>query len=167
MKTQPDRIDSSTAILEKVLSRYGFDVTPTRDLLAGFLVVQNTYLSTFQSLGGLGLLLGTVGLGIILIRNTIERRAELAAMRAFGFPKRRLSALVLLETCFQLALGIGLGTFSALVAVTPHLVAMREIVPWGSLAATLAVIFALGTLASVISLGIALRTPLIPALRSD
>ena len=29
------------------------------------MAVQNTYLSTFQSLGGLGLLLGTVGLAVV------------------------------------------------------------------------------------------------------
>jgi len=44
--------------------------------------VQNTYLNTFQVLGALGLLLGSAGLGVVVLRNVLERRAELAAMLA-------------------------------------------------------------------------------------
>ena len=35
-------------------------------------------------LGGLGLLLGSVGLGMLLLRNTLERRGELALAAALG-----------------------------------------------------------------------------------
>ncbi|KAA0226695.1 hypothetical protein EDS67_19980, partial [candidate division KSB1 bacterium] len=76
--------------LERDLSDYGFDATLTSEKLAGFQVVENTYLSVFQTLGGLGLLLGTLGLGIILLRNVIERRGELATLRAFGFREATL-----------------------------------------------------------------------------
>ncbi|MEM1305502.1 MAG: ABC transporter permease, partial [Planctomycetota bacterium] len=48
------------AMLEDRLSDYGFDAEDAERRLAGFLAVQNTYLSTFQSLGALGLLLGAV-----------------------------------------------------------------------------------------------------------
>ena len=47
--------------------------------------VEDTYLATFQTLGGLGLLLGTVGLGVVLLRNALERRRELAMLRRLGF----------------------------------------------------------------------------------
>jgi hypothetical protein len=40
--------------------------------LAGFLEVQNTYLSTFQLLGALGLMLGTIGLAVVLVRTVID-----------------------------------------------------------------------------------------------
>ena len=53
--------------------------------LAAFHRVENTYLSTFQALGGLGLLLGTVGLSAIMFRNVLERRRELALLRAVGY----------------------------------------------------------------------------------
>jgi len=163
----PDQIDETTTLLESRLSRYGFDTTSTRQLLAGFFAVENTYLSTFQSLGGLGLLLGTLGLGIILIRNTIERRGELATLRAFGFSRNKLSLLVLLENCFLLGLGIILGSSSALIAVAPHLYAMSEVVPMTSLLATLLAVFIAGTLASVLSLRIALRIPLLSVLKEE
>ena len=47
--------------LENALRDFGADATTTGERLAQFHRVENTYLSTFQTLGGLGLLLGTVG----------------------------------------------------------------------------------------------------------
>jgi hypothetical protein len=151
--------------LERTLEPFGFDVARTRDRLAAYEVVQNTYLSTFQVLGGLGLLLGTVGLAVVLVRNVLERRAELAALRAFGFARRDLGRLVLGENAFLLLSGVGLGCAAALVAVSPGLVGRQ--VPWGSLAATLVLVFAFGMLASVAAVAGALRTPLLPALKSE
>jgi len=43
--------------LDEQFSEYGFDATSTEERLAGFHRVENTYLSTFQALGGLGLVL--------------------------------------------------------------------------------------------------------------
>ena len=72
--------------------------------LAQFLAVQNTYLSTFQSLGALGLLLGTIGLAVVQLRSVLERRGELALMRATGFRRGRLVRMVMWENCL-LAVG--------------------------------------------------------------
>ena len=74
----------AASILESGLAPYGFDVTLSARKLAGFLAVQNTYLQTFQSLGALGLLLGAVGLAAAQLRSVVERRRELALMRAIG-----------------------------------------------------------------------------------
>ena len=54
--------------------------------------VENTYLSTFQALGGLGLILGSLGLAVVLLRSVWERRGELALLRALGF--RRLTLVL-------------------------------------------------------------------------
>ncbi len=66
----------------------------------------NTYLATFQTLGGLGLLLGTVGLAAILLRNVLERRGELATLRALGFQRASLAWLVLAENTLLLLVGL-------------------------------------------------------------
>ena len=58
---------------------------PPAERLAEFHRVENTYLSTFQTLGGLGLLLGTIGLAAVLLRNVLERRRELALLGAVGY----------------------------------------------------------------------------------
>ena len=123
--------------LERALDDYGLDVTSTSEKLASYRAVENTYLSTFQTLGGLGLLLGTLGLGIVLLRNVIERSGELATLRAFGFRRNTLSLMLLAENGFLLLIGILIGTVSALVAVAPHLTTPGTQVPWLSLARTL------------------------------
>ena len=74
-----------TALLENRLKDIGLDATPTTQKLAHFRPLKTPIFHTFQTLGGLGLLLGTLGLGIVLLRNVIERRGELAVLRAFGF----------------------------------------------------------------------------------
>ena len=153
------------AALEGDLSDFGVDVTSTAGKLASYKAVQNTYISTFQTLGGLGLLLGTLGLAIVLLRNVLERRGELAALRAFGFRRRRLSRLVLLENVFLLALGLVLGTASASVATLPYLLGGVSRLPWKSLLGTLVVVFVVGALACAWAARRALRAHLIPALK--
>ena len=77
-----DAPPGAEAELERSLADYGFDATSVADRIAAFHRVENTYLSTFQSLGSLGLLLGTAGLAAVLLRNVLERRRELALLRA-------------------------------------------------------------------------------------
>ncbi|MEM6455247.1 MAG: ABC transporter permease, partial [Acidobacteriota bacterium] len=155
------------AALERDLAPYGFDVVETRARLAAFHAVQNTYLATFRTLGGLGLLLGTLGLGIVLLRNVLERRGELAAMRAFGFRRPSLVALVTWENLVLLALGIGIGAMSALAAVAGHVARAVDQVPWTAIASTLAIVFAVGAAISFACAYGALRTPLLPALKAE
>ncbi len=153
--------------LENTLEDYGLDVTSTTEKLASYQAVENTYLSTFQTLGGLGLLLGTLGLGIVLLRNIIERSGELATLRAFGFRRATLSLMLLSENGFLLLIGILIGTVSALIAVTPHLTTPGVLAPWLSLMITLISVFLVGMVASAIAVYFALRRPLLPALKHD
>jgi len=162
-----DKLVEHTQILESALSDYGFDITATRQRLADFQAVENTYMSTFQALGGLGLLLGVFGLGIILIRNVIERRGELATLRAFGFRSVFLGLLVLVENAFLMLLGMAVGSGAALVAVLPNLLSHAGDISWTSLILTLVIVFAVGMLSSILAVSQALRIPLLPALRAE
>lgn len=155
------------AALESDLERFGFDATSTRERLAAFEAVENTYLTTFQALGGLGLLLGTLGLGVVLIKNVLERRGELATLRAFGFRRGILAALVVVENAFLLLVGLGVGGAAGLAAVAPHLAAGGAEVPWGALGATLLAVFVVGLLASLTAVGATLRVPLLPVLKAE
>ena len=115
-----NQADSVSALLESRLGDVGMDVSNSSDVLSGMLAVQNTYLRTFQSLGAIGLLLGTVGLAVAQFRSVIERRSELAVMRSMGFTRGRLSLMVMTETAALLAMGIGCGLLCAVLAVLPH-----------------------------------------------
>ena len=156
-----------TALLESRLKDIGLDAVSTAQKLAHFQEVENTYLSTFQTLGGLGLLLGTLGLGIVLLRNVIERRGELAVLRAFGFRRAVLSRMLLAENGFLMFVGLAIGSVSALIAVAPHVMSHGALIPWGSLALTLVIIYGAGLIASAIAVFYALRAPLLPALKQE
>jgi ABC-type antimicrobial peptide transport system permease subunit len=164
----PGREQAVKEILESALADRGFEVTPTADRLAAYLAVENTYLSTFQALGGLGLLLGSLGLAVVLLRGVWERRGELALLRALGWRRGTLGWLVLAENGFLLLIGLGAGTASALVAVAPHLAAAGGgAPPWAHLLALLGVVLAVGLTAGALAVASTLRAPLVPALRRE
>ena len=144
-----ESLKPTATILESVLNDYGIDAEPVSQRLAGFLAVQNTYLSTFQILGGLGLLVGTFGLAAVMMRNVFERRSEIALMRAVGFTSFRVIRLVLFENCVLLLWGMCLGTVSALLAMMPHLQSTGAQLPWQTLGITLLIVAVFGSLASV------------------
>jgi ABC-type lipoprotein release transport system permease subunit len=153
--------------LERSLGEYGFAAETTSQRLAGFMVVQNTYLSTFQSLGGLGLLLGTLGLAAVQLRNVIERRRQLALLRAIGFRRASLAALVMCENALLLLLGLAIGMLSALVAVLPHLLFGGAVIPWASLAATLSLVLVVGLSAGLAAVRAAVAAPLLRTLAAE
>jgi hypothetical protein len=154
------------AALESALADEGFDVVDAREQLAQFLAVQNTYLSTFQSLGALGLLLGTIGLAVVQLRSVLERRGELALMRASGFRRRRLVWMVVWENCVLLVGGLVVGCVAAAVALIPQWTHGAS-VPWGTLAALLATIEVVGLVAGWLATLRVLMSPIVPALRGD
>jgi len=153
--------------LEQGLAEFGFAATPTARRLAELHAVQNTYLSTFQSLGGLGLLLGTLGLAAVMLRNVWERRAELALLRCLGFSDLALATIVLIENGLLVLFGLLVGIVSAGIVVAPHVLDRATPIPWVSLLLMFAVILAAGLLAGVVALIPTLRAPLLPALRSE
>lgn len=110
-----------SAALTRALQDAGLELTPAAQRLEAFNAVQNTYLNTFQVLGGIGLLLGSAGLGVVVLRNVLERRGELAVLQAVGFRRRTLQWLVLSEHAVLLWLGLGLGILAALIAILPAL----------------------------------------------
>jgi len=163
----PEDAPDVAQLLENGLAEYGFDSERVVDRLANFLAVQNTYLSTFQTLGGLGLLLGTFGLATVMLRNVLERRAELALMRAVGFRKPAIVWLVLFENAFLLLWGLVAGTLCALLAMLPHLLTTGADVPWRAGAVMLLGVFAVGMTAALLAVVAAVRTPIVATLRAE
>ena len=159
--------DELTALLESGLIASGFDAELVGRRLQNFLAVQNTYLSTFQALGGLGLLLGTIGLGTVMLRNVLERRAELALMRAVGFGRAGLAIMVLTENAALLLLGLFIGTFCALLAMLPNISGRAGDVPWLSGGGLLLLVFAVGIVSASLAIIEAIRTPVLQTLRSE
>jgi ABC-type antimicrobial peptide transport system permease subunit len=156
-----------TNTLEEALSDSGFDVAPAAARLEQYHRVENTYLSTFQALGALGLLIGTVGMAAVLLRNVLERRRELALLRAVGFTPGEVMRVVFVENAALLAAGLFLGTLCAIVAVSPALAQRAQSMPVSSLAVLLLLVAFVGLLSASLATRFALRAPLLDSLRSE
>ena len=113
------------------------------------------------------MLLGTVGLGIILVRNAIERSAELAALRAFGFSRSTLSLMLLTESGFLLAVGILIGSAAAVLAAAPHVISSPGTIALRPLFGTLAAVVLVGMGASALAVRFALPIPLLQPLKGN
>ena len=163
LKAPPEAVP----LLKEALSDYGFDIQSVTARLASFHRVENTYLATFRALGGLGLILGTVGLAAVLLRNVLERRKELALLRAVGFRPRHVAAMVIAENLLLLLLGLATGTSCALLAVAPAIGSRGGRLPVVSLVVLLAAVLATGIAASLAGAGAALQSPLLAGLRSE
>mgnify|MGYP000045649004 CR=1 FL=1 len=154
-------------VLEDAFLDYGGRVETTTERLSRFAAVQNTYLATFQSLGGLGLLLGGIGLGAVQLRNIFERRRELALLRAVGFRKHTLVELVILEMGFVIGLGLVMGILPGAIAVGPSAVAQRASFPVTSVVLALGVTILAGAAGGLFGVVALLRVPFLEVLRRE
>jgi ABC-type lipoprotein release transport system permease subunit len=155
------------AALSRALRDRGLELTAAAERLNAFNAVQNTYLTIFQVVGGLGLLLGSAGLGVVVLRNVLERRGELALLAAVGFRPRALRWLVVSEHAALECLGLALGLGAAFLAVLPALLSPGAQISCASLAATLGLVFLSGVFWTWAAARLALRGELLPALRNE
>ena len=153
--------------LRRNLGDMGFDVQPASEVLNLYKSVQNTYLSVFMALGGLGILLGTVGLVAVLLRSALERRREFALMLATGAGTGTLARLLILENTTLLLCGLLCGTISALIAVAPQLVSVESRINWGMMLGELAAIAIVGILSCSVAAGRVVNGSLVKALREE
>jgi len=167
MDAPHENVSSVTEILEQRLGDYGFDVASTHERIADFHRVENTYLSTFQSLGGLGLILGTFGVAVVMLRNILERRGEFALLRAVGYNSGHFAWMVIAENALLLFGGVLTGTICAIVAIAPALVSRGEGFSIPSVGLLLLAVLVSGVISSVVAVRAAIRSPLLDALRAE
>jgi ABC-type lipoprotein release transport system permease subunit len=156
------------AQIEDAMADLGADATSTAERLAQFHRVENTYLSTFQALGGLGLVLGTIGLATVLLRNVLERRRELALLGAVGFRSGHVLTMVVAENVLLLGCGLLAGAICAGLAIAPAVAERGGRFPITSGGALLVfAVFVTGLLSSIVAMTAATRAPLLSSLRSE
>ena len=162
----PENIAATTRALEDGLEPFGFDAQETTRRLETYHRVENTYLSTFQALGGLGLVLGVVGLTAIVARNILERRRELALLGAAGYSGRDLQRLLLGEHLALIVAGLAIGVAAALVAIAPVLIGRGTGLPLHALLWLLPVAVT-GVVVTVLATRSVRRLPLVASLRGE
>jgi len=162
-----EKMDAVREHLTRQLGDRGLELTPAVKRLAEFNEVENTYLSIFQVLGGLGMLLGSAGLGIVVARNVFERRREFGLLEAVGFTPQTLRRLVFAEHRWLIIGAIGIGAISALTAVWPRLSAQAAHFPWRGILTLLAGMALLGAFWAWLATRIALRGSHLAALRTE
>ena len=153
--------------LKDPLSDWGFRAQSSRERLAAYHRVENTYLSTFQFLGALGLILGTLGMAAVLLRNVLERRREFALLRAVGFRQSTLSAIVLVENLLLISWGVLSGMLCAVLAILPALTERGAALPLATTGLVMIAVLTTGIAASLFAATAAFRSPLIPELNSE
>ena len=126
-KVDPE-IDLSRAFRDN-----GWYMTATGARLASFASVQNTYLSIFTLLGILALILGTVGLGIVLVRNIIERTGEIGLFQAMGFGRARIFRIFFTEYFVLISAGILAGLLPAVLATLPRILSLDTMQALGNI----------------------------------
>jgi ABC-type antimicrobial peptide transport system permease subunit len=159
-------MDDAARLIEDRLEPYGVDVQSTVRVLAAYHRVENTYLSTFQALGGLGLVLGCFGLTAVTARNVLERRREFALLGAGGFTGADLQRLVVLEQMFVVLAGLVVGLAAAIVATVPMLAA-RGGVPHAGPMMWVATVAVTGLATAMAATRQVRRMPLVASLRGS
>jgi hypothetical protein len=156
-----NRIKPVSDALSRSLQDYGFATTPSVERLAILHAIQNTYLSTFLVLGGLGLILGISGVGILIWRNAWERRGEWAQMTAMGFRRSRLKSLAIKEQALLIFVGLFAGLFAAILAVLPALTTPGANIPWATIIFLMLAIVANGLFWTCLAVNVAVKKDLI------
>ncbi len=163
----PERAEEVSAHLTRQLEQRGLALETARARLEAFLSVQNTYIGIFTVLGGLGVLLGTAGLGVLVARHVLERRGELGLMQALGFRRAALRGMVLGEHALLLAAGLLLGIVCAVVAVWPSVRQSAQDLPWGFLGWLWLAVLLFGLVACAAAVLGAVRGRLLDAIRRE
>ena len=149
------------------LQDLGLELTPTVERLAEFNKVTNTYLSIFMILGGLGLLIGSLGIGIIMVRQVMERRNELALMRAVGFARAALARMIFSEYAPLLMAGVIIGAAASGIAALPTYLTPGAPMPLYEMIGTVVLLLIAGSLSLTWASRRATAGDLLPALRNE
>ena len=159
----PQRAEELKTLLESSFRRQGLTLESSVDRLSRYASVRNAYIQIFQSIGALGIALGSIGIAAIVLRYVLERRAEFALMRASGYTLRSITYQVFVEHALILCLGLGMGLLTALCALFP----LGQLEQVAQVVVPLLAIMCCGLTATYVASRVALRGRIVSALRDE
>jgi putative ABC transport system permease protein len=165
--TETDKKEFVTDTLSRNLADFAIELSGADERLARFKTVEHTYLSIFQLLGGLSLILGSVGLGLVVLLNVLDRKAELAMTRAVGFSIKKIKLIIFVEHAVLMLAGLVCGCVSAAIAVFPVIASSASQIPIVSLIMIVSCIAASALVWIYFATWTAMKGPLLDALRNE
>ena len=94
---------------------------------------------------------GTAGVAAAQVQGVLERIGSFGLLGAIGFPPARLRAIVLLETCFMVGLGLAAGALAGAVTLPAHIAGGRASVPLAWIALTCGLTLLVALLAGLLA----------------
>jgi len=153
--------------LKTGMRNYGPEISRTTDRLLLFYTIENTYLNIFLMLGALGLLIGTLGLGILIFRITFEQIPEYALLLSLGFRKSAISRIVMNEKLFLMIVSVSIGLIPAILSGLPTLISSLYTNLWLWLPGISVLVILSGTIFSLIAIRMAFKRDLVKGLREE
>jgi len=153
--------------LQSGMRNYGPEIIRTTDRLLSFYTIENTYLNIFLMLGALGLLIGTLGLGILIFRITFEQIPEYALLLSLGFSKSIIQRIVMREKLFLMIVSVLIGLIPAVLSGLPTLMSSLYASLWIWLPAISVLVILSGTIFSLVAIRMAFKQNLMLALRNE
>jgi len=131
------------------------------------LEMANRMVSFLQIYVTFGLVIGSVGMGVISVRNVAERKREIGMMRAIGFPRKQVMLSVLLELVVLGLIGLFIGVANGLL-ISVGFANMQNatlVIPWNDIGLYLGFITLIALSVGAIPGWLASRIPPAEALR--
>ncbi|MBI5217578.1 MAG: FtsX-like permease family protein [Bacteroidia bacterium] len=125
-------IENKMKIKELMESRFqnlGITLVPSSERLTNFNSVTNTYLDIFLSLGAIALILSTLGIAIVIVRNIQDQKHEFAMMQALGIHRKTIVKLIVTGNFMVLISGFAIGLFAAMIATLPSVASSGTGIP--------------------------------------
>ena len=102
-------VDDADNTIEAALFQHGLETVDTYELLESAQSIQRGFFNLLIGFMTLGLVVGTVAIGVISARAVVERRHEIGILRAIGYSRRMVQVSFLTEASFISLLGIIIG----------------------------------------------------------
>ncbi len=143
------------------------DATVLYSKIETSLEMTNRMVSFLQIYVTFGLVIGSVGMGVISVRNVAERKREIGMMRAIGFPRKQVMLSVLLELVVLGLIGLSIGIANGIL-ISVGFANMQNatlVIPWNDISLYLGFITIIALGVGAIPGWLASRIPPAEALR--
>ncbi len=154
--------DALISELEKGLANFGLDARSVEDIVRESTSAEQGYMNLFQAYLGAGLGLGVVALAVTQAREVVERRRDIAMLKAIGLSRTSIGMVFYIEAAFVGLISLGIGLIAGLA------LAFTSGPAWGLSAGAMVVLpYQFMVLFSAGLMGILLLATAVPATRAS